>query len=96
MIEALASLASCHSPTKENKQTNVVFLHVSGPWKNWLEMTPNEAGMFFPTNPPLVTFWAERILGPIILIFLFDLFGFPDFWISIFLDSQFQGCQLWP
>ena len=31
-------------------------------------------------------------------LYFFDVLDpiFPDFWISRFLDSQIQGCQLWP
>ena len=46
-------------------------LHVSGPWKNLLEMAPNEAGrLFCPTNPDLA-----------------DILGRTDFDFENFIQS---------
>ena len=40
--------------TKENRQTNHVFLHLFGPWRKWPGMAPHGAGkVFFPANPGL-------------------------------------------
>ena len=50
--------------------------------------------LFFPTNPDLAD-----ILGDMNFDFEYsDFLDFwiPDVWISGFLDSQIQGCQLWP
>ena len=78
---------TAHWPTKENRQNFVIFLHFSGLWKKWPQMTPNRAGrIFFLLIQTLPTFWAERIW--ILRIFIFFIFWTPNFWIS---RSQISG-----
>ena len=64
---------------KENRQQNKIFLHFSGPLKNWPQMAPNGARRIFdPTNPDLA-----------------DILGDTDFdfeiYVVLFFGSQISG-----
>ena len=80
-------------PPSKIGQKYIYFWHFSVPWTNLPEMVPNGPGScFFLLIQALPTFWATRIL--ILRFCIFWILGFPDFWISRFLDSQILGCHL--
>ena len=78
--------------TKENLGFVLHVYDLSGPWRKWPGMAPNEAGkVFFRLIQTLPTFWADRIwilTIPCFLFFRFQISGFPGFQISKMWPGQ--------